>query len=244
MLLSTIHVFSSFVLFVTSHCVTDSNREGVVKELNKTIQVDYKGGCAGVWDPNLRNISTDGGRHGTDLGAEDYYFYLSFENTLCKDYVTEKFFDALAQDIVPVVFGGSDYLHFAPPQSFIDIQEFSSVQEAGEYLLYLIDNPDKYQEYFWWKEYYNIVGTSTEREDRIPPDFPCALCSYLHQEKEEKVYQDLRGWWEGEAECKGEIRGHYCNRKKDDWYRGRDSYQEILKRENKNNILQLQMITN
>ena len=48
---------------MTSHCVTDSNREGVVKELNKTIQVDYKGGCAGVWDPQLRNISTDGGRH-------------------------------------------------------------------------------------------------------------------------------------------------------------------------------------
>ena len=227
-------------MFVTSHCVTDSDREGVVKELNKTIQIDLKGACAGLWDPRLINVTLDKNRHGTDLGAEDYHFYLSFENTLCKDYVTEKFYDALSQDIVPVVFGGAEYHHFAPPHSYVDVQQFGSLEEAGEYLIFLIDNPDKYQEYFWWKDYYNVVGTSVETEDRIPPDFPCALCSYLHQAKGEKVYHDLRGWWEGEAGCKGEMRGHYCNRKLDDWYRGRDFYQEVLRNYRKSKVVELQ----
>ena len=209
-------------------------------ELNKTIQIDFKGACAGWWDPSLKNVTLDNNRHGTELGSEDYYFYISFENTLCKDYITEKFYDALTRNIVPVVFGGADYQHFAPPHSYVDIQQFDSVEEAGKYLIYLIENPDKYQEYFWWKEYYNVLGTVMEKEDRIPPDFPCALCSYLHKTKEEKVYHDLRGWWEGKAQCKGAIRGHYCNRKKEEWFRGRDFYKEVLESRDKKKILELQ----
>jgi hypothetical protein len=30
------------------------------------------------------------GRSGVRLDVESYYFYLAFENTLCKDYITEK----------------------------------------------------------------------------------------------------------------------------------------------------------
>ncbi len=35
-------------------------------------------------------------------------FYLSFENALCEDYVTEKFFLALNAGIIPIVYGGTD----------------------------------------------------------------------------------------------------------------------------------------
>ena len=34
-----------------------------------------------------------------------YKFYLSFENTLCEDYVTEKFYRPLEQAILPIVMG-------------------------------------------------------------------------------------------------------------------------------------------
>lgn len=39
----------------------------------------------------------------------DYYFYLSFENSFCQDYVTEKLLNALGHYAVPVVLGGADY---------------------------------------------------------------------------------------------------------------------------------------
>ena len=227
---------------MTSHCVTDSNREDLAKTLNKTIQIDFRGACAGSWDKRLKNVSTDGKRHGTAFAVEEYYFYLAFENTLCKDYVTEKFFDALSQNIVPVVFGGANYSDFAPPHSFIDIQDFQTVEEVGEYLNHLIQHPAEYLEYFWWKQYYEVRDLSDAKEDRISPNFPCALCSYLHKTEKEKVYHDLREWWEGGAGCQGPIRWQNCDRKTDDPYKERGNYGEKLNRNNVTKILELQEI--
>ena len=95
------------VAWVVSHCRTKSNREGYVREMQKYIQVDIYGKCG--TPAKCKNRSCD------DL-LEDYKFYLSFENSICKDYVTEKFFSKLGR-IVPVVLGGlsGDYTRMAPP---------------------------------------------------------------------------------------------------------------------------------
>lgn len=56
--------------------------------------------------------------------AKAYRFYLSFENSICDDYVTEKFFNALKYNVIPVTFGGTDYSAIAPPHSYIDALSF------------------------------------------------------------------------------------------------------------------------
>lgn len=38
--------------------------------------------------------------------AVGFKFYASFENQLCNDHVTEKLFNALSTDIIPIVYGG------------------------------------------------------------------------------------------------------------------------------------------
>ena len=67
----------------------------------------------------------------------EYKFYLSIENSNCKDYITEKFFEnALATGAVPVVAGAdrSSYEKIAPASSFIHVDDFESIGKLGEYL--------------------------------------------------------------------------------------------------------------
>ena len=52
----------------------------------------------------------------------NYKFYLSFENSFCVDYITEKFWKVLNYDIVPIVMGAGNYSKFAPEKSFINVQ--------------------------------------------------------------------------------------------------------------------------
>ncbi len=44
--------------------------------------------------------------------SKEYKFYLAFENSVCTDYITEKFFNILRHDIVPVVWGGGNYEYY------------------------------------------------------------------------------------------------------------------------------------
>jgi alpha-1,3-fucosyltransferase len=86
-----------------------------------------------------------------------YKFYLSFENAVCEDYVTEKFFKVLNYNIIPIVLGGANYSKFAPSKSYIDVRDFQSVGQLAEYLQYLNKNETAYSEYFEWKSYFRVV---------------------------------------------------------------------------------------
>lgn len=121
-----------------------------------------------------------------------YWFYLSFENSLCVDYVTEKLYNALEHHIVPVVFGGADYNRFMPPGSYIDAQAFRTATELVEHLRYLMDNPAEYVRYFWWKQHYALGDTNQY----------CDLCQRLHSvSARERVqyYRDIKAWWYDDA---------------------------------------------
>ena len=58
-----------------------------------------------------------------------YKFYLAFENSNCYGYVTEKFFKTLGKGLVPIVMGGSkNYEKIAPPNSYINVDDYKSPQ--------------------------------------------------------------------------------------------------------------------
>lgn len=56
------------------------------RELSKYIQVDIYGACGSLRCPRSQSQTC------FDMLDEDYKFYLAFENSNCKDYITEKFF--------------------------------------------------------------------------------------------------------------------------------------------------------
>lgn len=134
------------------------------------------------------NCSHNNAESCSNLLEENYKFYLAFENSLCRDYVTEKLYRNLQLLIVPVVYGGANYAKFAPPNSYIDVDNFNDTRSLAEYLMFLDKNPREYVKYFWWKEHYEV---------RRSTPF-CDLCMKLQQnENSNKIqyYADMHDWW-------------------------------------------------
>lgn len=136
----------------------------------------------------------------------EYMFYLSFENSLCKDYITEKFYSAMNRSIVPITLGGAlegacnDYVDAAgaPPHSFIDaLRDYPDPAKLATYLKTLRTKPSFFAEYFWWKDFYRTAH-------QPPIKQYCQVCKRLHtlKEGESQVVEDLENWWVKKARCK------------------------------------------
>ena len=148
-----------------SHCRAKSNRDQFAKKLQQHLQVDIYGKCGPL------KCSKKGGNCYSML-ERDYKFYLSFENAICTDYVTEKVWNILTLNIIPVVLGGADYKKLLPPKSYIDIKDFSSVKALADYLLMLSKNDVMYREYFSWKSTYEV---------RLDTNLLCQVCAFLNR---------------------------------------------------------------
>ncbi|KAK2141086.1 hypothetical protein LSH36_1166g00062 [Paralvinella palmiformis] len=134
------------IMWAVSHCKTYCRREEYATELAKYIDLDIFGGCGTL------ECSREYAENCTDLWEQQYKFHLSFENSVCPDYITEKFYRPLERELIPVVLGGGDYKTAGPPHSYIDVRDYESPKELAKYLRYLANNEQKYNEYFQWKQ--------------------------------------------------------------------------------------------
>ncbi|XP_037783769.1 alpha-(1,3)-fucosyltransferase C-like isoform X1 [Penaeus monodon] len=172
-----------------SNCNTESKRENLAKTLQKWVTVDVYGSCGPY------RCAQANWRECHALLNATYKFYLSFENSLCRDYVTEKFFTPLLLDVVPVVYGYANYSRLAPPHSYIDALSFNTTRDLAEYLLYLDKNDTAYNEYFRWKPYYEQLNQHDLRAKAF-----CDLCERLHSDREPKNH-DVNSWFDEETQC-------------------------------------------
>uniref|UniRef100_A0A915A4C7 Fucosyltransferase n=1 Tax=Parascaris univalens TaxID=6257 RepID=A0A915A4C7_PARUN len=168
-----------------SHCLTNNKRREYALQLQLYIQVDIYGDCGD------RRI---GRREGVRTLRSDYKFYLSFENSNCRDYVTEKFFDnALSNDVIPIVMGPPKqfYERIAPPHSFIHVDDFDGPKALAGYLHEIDQNDILFNEYFLWKR----MGTLMDSR------FWCRLCAIV-QQPPPKTYEDIDAWWHKQGDCR------------------------------------------
>ncbi|KAK6175142.1 hypothetical protein SNE40_013664 [Patella caerulea] len=84
-------------------------------------------------------------------------FYLSFENALCKDYVTEKFYRYYKYDTIQIVRARINYSEIAPQGTFVDTADFKSVEQLGNYLKSLAQDEVKYTDYLKRKDAYASI---------------------------------------------------------------------------------------
>lgn len=174
-----------------SNCKTSINREGYVRELQKYIPVDVFGKCL----KNPKTCPRKKQKECDDMLKREYLFYLSFENSFCPDYVTEKFYRAFETGTVPVVFGGANYSLFAPAHSYINARDFKTPKLLAEYLIQLSLNLDLYSRYFDWKVKFNLRRSS---------GWACKLCEMLHTDLRvtaAKSYEDIGEWFFDKNTC-------------------------------------------
>lgn len=105
-----------------------------------------------------------GGRYKNNVGGpvknkldfiQKYKFNIAFENSSTNGYCTEKLIEALGAQTLPIYYGDptlsqnlcDKYPHFINPKSFINIQDFQSIQEAIEWIDEVNKNPNLYLNY-------------------------------------------------------------------------------------------------
>jgi alpha-1,3-fucosyltransferase len=172
---------TKMVAWFASHCRTDSLREKYFQLVGQHVPIDTYGSCGSLKCVPLRSEKCD-------KLLDSYKFYVAAENAICPDYVTEKFYRAMAADIVPIVYGGADYSAYAPPMSYINAGDFKSPKALADYLKLLDENDGLYLKFFDWKKDYEVV--------RKPVSGWCELCEKLNDpQQKQKVYADMTDWW-------------------------------------------------
>ncbi|ELU07138.1 hypothetical protein CAPTEDRAFT_228957 [Capitella teleta] len=185
------------VAWLASECNTQSKRENYVKELQKHIDVDVYGECGPLkcGSRSLNTWSKDRCHDKLLHQKGSYKFYLSFENSLCKDYVTEKLWMLMKMDIVPVVMGLVDYSNMLPKDSYIDVRDFPSPAALANYLKFLDENPAMYNEYIRNKN--SLICYL--KYPYMP--WECTLCERMHELRGTRgIVYDVGKFW-GSSQC-------------------------------------------
>lgn len=174
--------------WVVNNCNTQSGRESYIDELKKYIEIDVNGRCGGG------KCSYD--KHNNDNNCfhplEDYLFAIVFENHLCKDYFTEKLFNTLERNVIPIVMSNANLTHIMSHHSVINAFYFRSPKDLADYLLDVGTDFIKYKSFFAWKKHFKV---SYQHNDI------CKLCEKL-QSTDKKSYSDIKSWWIDKSHCK------------------------------------------
>ncbi|KAM4540326.1 4-galactosyl-N-acetylglucosaminide 3-alpha-L-fucosyltransferase 9-like [Fundulus diaphanus] len=155
---------NKLVCWIVSNWSPRHLRSKYYNELKKHIKVDAYGRAFGKYIAKQDYIPT----------MASCKFYLSFENSIHKDYITEKLFIPLSVATVPVVLGTTrqNYENFVQGDAFIHVDDFNSPKELADYLLLLDKNKDLYRGYFKWQQHFKVKRINSWAERT------CQACDY------------------------------------------------------------------
>lgn len=168
------------ILWLVSNCHSKTRRDEIAKLINHSYPIDQYGLCSGrKTNKTLEELATT------------YKFYLSFENSHCQDYITEKsFYNALNFGAIPLVFGPTQQNaeKILPPNSFVF---YDHIETFIEELNAISNNFKKFEQFHRWRQEYRVLTWKSLYQ--LDDPF-CNLCIKLHEDTTEKVYQNFSSW--------------------------------------------------
>ncbi|RZF32653.1 hypothetical protein LSTR_LSTR004081 [Laodelphax striatellus] len=179
------------VAWFVTNCIysVNNNRLQYARLLAKHIQVDMYGACGAQYQCPRSNEAAC-----FRLLETKYKFYLAFENSNCREYITEKYFkNSLQHNVIPIVMGAprEDYELVSPKHSFIHVEDFDSPKDLATYLHKLDQDDDLFNSYFKWRG----MG------EMIEGYFYCRLCAMLHDDYPNKYYERIDDFWRKPGSC-------------------------------------------
>ncbi|KAJ8986193.1 hypothetical protein NQ317_005667 [Molorchus minor] len=183
------------ITILGSNCGGVNHRWDYIKELQKYIKVDVYGKCG--------PLKTCPGHFKTDCpDIDNYLFYLSFENSNCDEYITEKlWWNAYHKNSIPIVMGTDkqNYEKLLPPDSYINIEDFASPAVLAQFI-YRLNATGEFKEYYKWKNNFEVLN---EHGYFKSESFHyCRICQALnYNDRQQKTYYKLEDFWDVKKDC-------------------------------------------
>ncbi|HCM22678.1 MAG TPA: hypothetical protein DIC46_18330 [Porphyromonadaceae bacterium] len=135
------------VCMIISSSINQSGRMEYIKELIEYIDIDSYGKLY-----NNMTMVNDIGRETKLQVYSKYKFVIAFENAICQDYVTEKFYDPLIVGSVPIYMGAPNIEELIPGDNcYINVRDYKSAKDLADYLKRCFQDNDEYMKYHKWR---------------------------------------------------------------------------------------------
>ena len=181
------------VLWLVSNCITHSKRESYVNLMESVIKVDKFGKCGKINSLCPRSGLQKQQHQCLTKIFNKYKFYLSLENSFCRDYVTEKAFKLYSDNThtIPVVRGHpASYDVMLPPGSYLNTYTYKRAMPMSQRLKTLSSIDAE------------RILRRMQSYKRVYSNQYCELCEIIRKRQGQKTYKrrlysDLRSWLHG-----------------------------------------------
>ena len=187
---------SKDAVWIVSNCATPGNRKNYVETLQKYIEVETLGACGTPWCGKAHDHELD---DCFSVLNTSYRFYLAFENNLCEEYISEKFFENYKYDIIQVVRGGRPRTRPVDgnKMAYVSTSDFTNAHALGLYLKKLKQNVTHYAALMAVKDEYEAVSYQEMFQNAI-----CQTCERLHNlDHHRQTYKDIYHWMQTQESC-------------------------------------------
>lgn len=171
-----------FCGYVCSNGAADPMRDFVYDEISKYKKVDSGG-------KYRNNINLPTGVENKLEFQKKYKFALALENTSFKGYTTEKLVEAFAAGGIPIYWGDPEVNKYFNEKAFINVSNYSTIDEAVEKIKEVDNNTELYMEYMNAPAFVDL-----EYPEKIRREFEAFLVNIFDQPIE-RAYRRNRGSW-------------------------------------------------